>query len=232
LKDLPKSKPPTQTSVENKQTPEVFVAQAAQVARASPTIVWKRPSDDDQDRAESFEITPGETVDPLAAPVPLAGGRLRGILLHKLMEEFLTGELTEDEASAQARARILLGELVSVQGLAEGTAPDPDEAAKTALMTLQLPDVRSLRSAMMGELPIWASQAVGSVLAGRADAVAVDNNGKITAVFDWKSDVAPSSADRIQHAGQLSDYLSATGAQRGAVVYMTLGETVWVTPAK
>ena len=232
LKDFPKSKPPAQAPLENKQTPEVFAAQAMQVVRASPDIEWKRPSDKDQDRAETFEITPGETAGPLNSPVPLTGGRLRGILLHKLMEEFLTGELAEDEASAQARARVLLGELVGVQGLADGTWPDPDEAAKTAFSTLRLPEVTSLRAGMSAEIPIWASQAAGSVLAGRADAMAIDRNGTITAVFDWKSDVAPSPADRTQHAGQLSDYLSATGAPRGAVVYMTLGETVWVTPAK
>ena len=149
LKDLPKSKPPTQAPLENEQTPEVFAAQAVQVARASPDIEWKRPSDEDQDRAENFEIAPGETAGPLDAPVPLAGGRLRGILLHKLMEEFLTGELAEDEASVRDRARVLLGELVGVQGLADGTAPDPDEAARTALSTLRLPDVASLRAGMM-----------------------------------------------------------------------------------
>ena len=198
LKDLPKSNPSAQAPLENKQTPEVFAAQAVQVVRASPDIEWKRPSDKDQDRAETFEITPGETADPLDSPVPLAGGRLRGILLHKLMEEFLTGELAEDEASAQVRARVLLGELVGVLGLADGTQPDPGEAAKTAFSTLRLPEVTSLRAEMSAEIPIWASQAAGSVLAGRADAMAIDHNGTITAEKGTYSTIAEiSTAEKI-----------------------------------
>lgn len=230
LDDPAKKKLPIHKAPENGQTPEVFAEQAVKVARASPKIEWKRPSDHDQDRAENFEIAPGEATGPLDAPVPLAGGRLRGILLHKLMEEFLTGELAEDETAARARARMLLEELVGVQGIADGTAPDPDEASATALRTLRLPDVASLRAGMMPEVAVWASPAADTLLAGRADAVAVDGGGTITTVLDWKSDVAPSAADRKQHAGQLSDYLAATGAARGAVVYMTLGETVWVRP--
>jgi ATP-dependent exoDNAse (exonuclease V) beta subunit len=231
MEGLPKSKSPTPAAPANWQTPETFAAQAALVARASPAIKWKRPSDEDYDRAENFEIAPAESTGPLEAPIPLGGGRLRGILLHKLMEEFLTGELAVDEGAVRGRARVLLEQLVGVQGLDSGTAPDPEEAADTALRTLHLPDVAALRSGMMAEIPIWASQDADTLLAGRADATVVDKDGTITAVFDWKSDVAPSPADRSQHAGQLSDYLSATGAPRGAVVYMTLGETIWVRPA-
>jgi ATP-dependent exoDNAse (exonuclease V) beta subunit len=231
LEGLPEGRLPTQSAAANNQTSEVFASQAAQVARSSPAIEWKRPSDEDPDRPENFEIAPGESTISLDAPVPLAGGRLRGILLHKLMEEFLTGELVEDEASVRDRARTLLGDLVGVQRLASGSVPDADEAATIALRTLRLPDVASQRSSMRAEIPVWTSPAPEVLLAGRADAVLVDDHGHVTTVFDWKSDIAPSPADRIRHAGQLSDYLATTGASRGAVVYMTLGETVWVQPA-
>ena len=66
------------------------------------------------------------------------------------------------------------------------------------------------------------------LVAGRADAVLVEN-GRVSVVFDWKSDVAPSPQDRMNYAGQLSDYLSATGAARGALVYMSLEEIVWIS---
>ncbi len=231
LEGLPESCLPTQATTTNAQTPQVFAAQAAQVARASPAIEWKRPSDEDPDRPENFEIAPGEIALSLDAPVPASGGRLRGILLHKLMEEFLTGELVEDEASARARARSLLGELVGIQGIANGSAPDADEAAMTALRTLHLPDVASLRAGMMAEVAIWTSQPPEVLLAGRADAVVTDGGGNVTAVFDWKSDIAPTATDKMRHAGQLSDYLAATGVPRGAVVYMSLGEMVWVRAA-
>ncbi len=230
LDDLPESKPPTQASDANKQTPEMFAAQAAQVARASPAIEWKRPSDHDMDRPENFEIAPSETVSSLDAPIPASGGRLRGILLHKLVEEILTGELVEDDVSVRERARALLGQLVGVQGLATGSVPDGDEAATTALRTLRLPDVASLRSGMIPEVSVWASQTSELLVAGRADAVVIGDGGSVISVLDWKSDVAPSPADRAHHAGQLSAYLAAIGAPRGAVVYMSLGETVWVHP--
>jgi CRISPR-associated exonuclease Cas4 len=47
-------------------------------------------------------------------------------------------------------------------------------------------------------------------------------------VFDWKSDVAPTDADRLAYKAQLLEYARATGATRGAVVYMSLGQAHWI----
>ena len=63
--------------------------------------------------------------------------------------------------------------------------------------------------------------------AGRADAVAVQGN-VLHAVLDWKSDVSPSRDDRSHHIAQLKDYVDAIGARKGAIVYMSLGEVVWI----
>ena len=62
----------------------------------------------------------------------------------------------------------------------------------------------------------------------RADAVAVED-GRVTVVLDWKSDVSPTAKERAGYVGQLAEYLVATDAPRGALVYMSLGEIVWVT---
>jgi hypothetical protein len=64
-------------------------------------------------------------------------------------------------------------------------------------------------------------------MAGRADALAIED-GNIIAVLDWKSDIAPGQDERSGYVGQLSEYLAATGAPHGALVYMSLGEVVWV----
>ena len=56
----------------------------------------------------------------------------------------------------------------------------------------------------------------------------VEEDGRVSTVVDWKSDFAPSPGDRTSYLAQLSDYLAATGADRGAIVYMTLGEVVWL----
>jgi hypothetical protein len=66
-----------------------------------------------------------------------------------------------------------------------------------------------------------------TALAGRIDAVLLDAD-KPSVVLDWKSDIAPTDEEVRIHAGQLQDYLRATGAPRGALVYMTPGVVRWV----
>jgi hypothetical protein len=56
-----------------------------------------------------------------------------------------------------------------------------------------------------------AVQPSPTTLAGRIDAVAVENS-LASVVLDWKSDIAPTEEDVRIHAGQLQDYLHVTGA--------------------
>jgi hypothetical protein len=77
-------------------------------------------------------------------------------------------------------------------------------------------------------MALYDARNAGAILmAGRADAILV-TGGRPVVVFDWKSDVAPSAADRKAYAGQLLEYIEAVGAPRGAVVYLTLGELDWI----
>jgi CRISPR-associated exonuclease Cas4 len=75
-------------------------------------------------------------------------------------------------------------------------------------------------------IPIWAKDEHGLV-AGRADALAI-NGRRVEAAIDWKSDVNPTLAVLKAHVQQLQDYPSATHASRGAIVYLSSGEIVWV----
>jgi ATP-dependent exoDNAse (exonuclease V) beta subunit len=229
LDGLPEVPPTPRATATNLQTPELFAEQARRIASASPEIEWRRPSDHDPDRAEKFDIAPNDRDSSFEASPPMRGGRLRGILLHKLMEEFLTGEVQEEAAAAAERAGQLLDQLVGAQGVPPDHMPDPVEAAATALRTLRLPDVLRWRPYLVPETAVWASADGCWLLAGRADAVAVEN-GRVSAVLDWKSDIAPGPQERMNYAGQLAEYLAATGAERGALVYMSLGETVWIQP--
>ena len=74
------------------------------VNESAPPVVWRRPSDHDGDRLGD----PIETVvvaDLLAEQMEVVGsGALRGVVLHKLMEEFLTGELEPHERLVTSRA--------------------------------------------------------------------------------------------------------------------------------
>ena len=225
LSQLPEASAEPAEPVTNEQTPERFAAEAEAVAAASPPLAWRRPSDHDLDRAVIVEgaVDPAnETAEVAVVP---GAGRLRGILLHKLMEEFLTGELGEDAETVMGRAGDLLQQLFANERDARDV-PEPAELATTALRILHLPEIAALRPNLVPELAVW-SVTEERLLAGRADATAYDGPTP-TVVLDWKSDASPTPKDRAQYRGQLQEYMTAIGASQGAVVYMSLGEIAWV----
>jgi CRISPR-associated exonuclease Cas4 len=215
-------------SSKNEQSVDVFAAEQRHIDENATPIVWRRPSDHDPDRLgdplESVVIAEAVAEHPDI----VGAGALRGIILHKLVEELLTGELVSTRKAATARADVLLSQLVSGGG-DNGPRPEPLEMADTALRTLALPEIALLRPYLVPELAIWAARDT-YLVAGRADALAIREN-KIDVAIDWKSDVIPTTSIRAAYAGQLRDYLEATGAARGALVFMSLGEVVWIEPA-
>lgn len=211
----------------NEQSADAFNAEQHRIDENATPVVWRRPSDHDPDRLgeplEGVEVAgaTGEHQEIVGA------GVLRGIILHKLMEEFLTGELPTDPDSTAARANVLLSQLVSRLDQSE-PLPEPTEMAEVALRALALPEIALLRANLVPELAVWAARDAYFV-AGRVDAVA-KRDGKIDVAIDWKSDVNPSASVRATYAGQLREYLTATGARRGALVFLTLREVVWLEP--
>ena len=215
----------------NGQTTELFAEEARKISAAAPPQDWLRPSNHDRDRTEVLEPSSRSIDDAFEFVQPIGGGRVRGIVLHKLMEEFLTGELDDgDSDRIEARAGSLLLELKAMEEAPSAT--DPKEMARTAAATLKFADVAALRPHLVPEVPVWSGSAVGSrLIGGRADAVAVRGDERL-AVLDWKSDVAPSREDRSGHIAQLTDYIETIGAPKGAIVYMSLGEVVWIRPSQ
>jgi exodeoxyribonuclease-5 len=55
----------------------------------------------------------------------------------------------------------------------------------------------------------------------KTDAAAIDNNGRIDTVIDWKSDVDPTPKQIELYRGQVRDYLAATGSRVGLIVFLT-----------
>jgi CRISPR-associated exonuclease Cas4 len=141
------------------------------------------------------------------------------------MEEFLTGELETEERQTVSRAKELLVQLLTDADEKEAR-PEPTEMARCALRGLALPEIAEMRPFLVPEVAIWAS-GEGVLVAGRADALAIRERSVEIAV-DWKSDINPSSAIRHRYAAQLRDYLEATGAKRGMLVFLSLGEITWV----
>jgi hypothetical protein len=179
-------------------------------------------------RAEILEPTARTIDDAFEFEQPPGDGRLRGVVLHKLMEEFLTGELDDgDPAMVEGRADTMLRELTGLGGEAPASHPDPAEMARTASRTLQFKDVAAFRAHLVSEVPIWSGSQDPILTAGRAYTVAV-RESVLLAVPDWKSDVSPSREDRSGHIAQLTDYVTSIGAPKGAIVYMSLGEVIWI----
>jgi ATP-dependent exoDNAse (exonuclease V) beta subunit len=209
----------------NEQSADIFVAEQRVVEESSPILAWRRPSEHDGDRlGDSLEEM--VVLESHAERLEVAGaGARRGIILHKIMEELLAGELAEELDASVARARELLDQLTS-GAEDDRQRPDPNEMAAVALRALALPEIAAMRPFLVPEVSIWAEDQHGLV-AGRADALAISSQ-RVDAAIDWKSDVNPTLAVRKTHAQQLHDYLSATDASHGAIVYLSSGEIVWV----
>jgi CRISPR-associated exonuclease Cas4 len=225
---LPRPLPTRPSLVLNSQTKEVFDAEAAAVAAASPGILWRRPSEQDHDRVTSDESSDTDTTQDLVeTPRPVGAGRVRGVLLHKLLEEMLTGELPGEAVAIRLRAADLIVQLTALES-DEVETPDASECAAIVMRARNMPEIAAFWPTLEPEVPIYASEPNCVLVAGRADAISVVD-GRIDAVIDWKSDLEPDAVERAAHVAQLSDYLRAIGAPRGAIVYLTLGQVVWVT---
>jgi ATP-dependent exoDNAse (exonuclease V) beta subunit len=222
-----RTEPPVRVAGRNDQTREIFAAESARVREVSAPLSWVTPSRADGDRLEIVEIA-DEGATTLEAAVPQGAGRIRGLVLHKLMEEVLTGELAETRDALRARAGELVREL-SVGVVADDVAlPGADEMAETALQTFALPDIASLRPKLRAEISVYGMLAERTALAGRVDALATGEEGRVEVALDWKSDVAPSDTVIAEHMAQLRAYLQVTGAPRGVLVYMTSGIMRWL----
>jgi ATP-dependent exoDNAse (exonuclease V) beta subunit len=228
LAALPEAITRTASSTKNEQSADAFAAEQQRIEESAAAIVWHRPSDHDPDRpADPLEsIIVAEAI--AEHPDVVGAGALRGVILHKLIEEILTGELLDSKNAVTSRAALLMSQLVSA-ATDEKPLPSPDEMAETALRALTLPDIAALRPFLVPELAVWAARGI-DLVAGRADALAI-RDGKIDVAIDWKSDVSPTPTVRKSYVRQLRDYLDATGAPRGALVFLTLGEVVWVESA-
>ena len=241
LDDLPTETGPADTAVENRQTREVFASEAAAVVASHQRIVWRTPSRDEsadgpvlREEAQEILVTDGDGApadNDIAAAIQ--GGRERGLILHKLIEEVLTGETAETIPDLIARADMMIRALGHpvMDDPALGLAPV--ELADCVLRALSLPEVITVRPRLKPEFPVYASEPGETheeATAGVADAIAFDPDGELKLVIDWKSDVNPSPGTLDHYCEQVRAYLDVTGAERGLVVLATSGAVIPVTP--
>ena len=224
---------------ENDQTREIFVAEAAAIAERMRSIVWRTPSRDEgtahpvpRDETPTILVTDGDGAPADGvAPAAMRGGRERGLILHKLIEEVLTGETADAQMELVARAETLIRALglPVLDDPAQGLAPA--EIAGCVLRALSLPQVAALRPGLVPEFTVYGSSEGDTheeATAGIVDAIVFDTDGEPEVVIDWKSDVDP-SPDTLEHyRAQMRVYLETTGAERGLVVLVTNGIVVSV----
>ena len=207
---------------------------------ASGSIVWRAPSRDEdtaqpvlREEAPTILATDGDGAPADGTAVAkIQDGRERGTILHKLIEEVLTGETAETLPALTARAEILIRALglPVMDDPALGLAPA--ELASCVVRTLSLPEVAALRPGLVPELPVYGSIATDrheEASAGIVDAIAFDTDGNPDVVIDWKSDVDPSLETLEHYRAQVRAYLDMTGADLGLIVAVTTGAIMEVT---
>jgi exodeoxyribonuclease-5 len=246
--------PPAAPEAVNGQAPARFAAEAARIVAATGTLTWRAPSRHEGEVGPSGASVVGAPADePLAwnaasggpsaadwdeadlvRPM-IRGGTTRGLVIHKLIEEILTGETGGGEAEVRSRAAALLQQLGETPADDPARGYSPAELATVTLAALALPEVAALRPRLVPELSVYghATDAddprAAIATAGIADAIALDATGRIDCIIDWKSDQSPTRAQRDNYRRQLQDYLRLTGAAQGMLVYVSLGRVETVT---
>lgn len=223
---------------ENAQTREIFAAEAAAIVAAASRLRWVAPSRDEDasgplDIASVPQIVISEGSDPLAnEAISIQGGRERGLVLHKLLEEVLTGETADDAAALAKRAGDLIRDLGHEPGTDPASRLSADEMAGTVVKTLALPKIAAIRSRLVPELPVYGSgqdDGVELAISGIVDALAIGDDGKPALVLDWKSDVNPTAETSAHYRSQVQRYLDVTGIPKGLVVYVTTGDVLAIS---
>ena len=217
----------------NRQDAATWLRENAAINAGRRRITWRRPSrheDTGQREVEPAAVSSGienadETTDEWAGGSSGQERLKRGLILHKLMEEVLTGETPDQEGPLRDRA----AELIEQQGLEDAGDASSDVSsvrmAKLVVRTLKNPEIAALRPRLVPECWVYGSAVNGqklSITAGIADAIAVDEEGSIDAVVDWKSDTIVRENQVSAYADQVHDYMVATGARTGHIVFLNL----------
>lgn len=229
-------------STSNDQTREGFAAEAKAISDRRVRLTWLAPSRDENAtgtplQEEEADIWTGLGDRPpaeLEVPASVQGGRERGLILHKLMEETLTGETDESLAALAIRAEELIQALGEIPAADPAVGLTPEELAGCVARTLALPQIAALRPALLAEFPVYAIRGEDTDLvatAGIADAVTGDSDGRPVVVIDWKSDVSPELQTLDHYRAQVRAYLDVSGAEQGLIVLMTSGTVITVSPS-
>jgi exodeoxyribonuclease-5 len=191
----------------------------------------------------TMALTSKLSIDELMDAVPdldpyagIKGSKERGVILHKLMEEVLTGETSDTQPELKTRAKELIDQIVARE-LRDLEDLSAYELARCVVTTLNIPVVKELRPRLIPELGTSSRRMVEGrtkIMYGIMDAAEVlppgaDGNAYVASVIDWKSDVNPSKKAINDYIDQVRKYLDAKGIGRGLIVFMTTGRVIELT---
>jgi len=237
---------PEREETRNVQDEATWRNEANAIASARRSIEWRSPSRHEMPEAapspDSEEIFADAAI--LSEQLPPAseiagvsgairGSRERGLVVHKLLEEVLTGETADRAEALEDRAKALLAHLGITEAARPEDGPHAPELAATVLRALAIPEIAACRSRLVPELTVFSAQADEdrtTYVGGVADALAYLPLGIIDLVIDWKTDVNPTVQQIDLYRAQIRDYLAATGASEGLLVFVTTGQLVRVQP--
>ena len=224
---------PIESPVEavNQQDDPTWEEECKIVGSLVEETVWYNPSQQHETRTGPSDTDRAETVEPGHKP-GFRGSPLRGTLLHKLMEERITGELGFVRKDIEERAVVLIRQ----SGIEDHSDPaqgiSSRELALTVEKTCQLEAVKAYWHQLIAEYPIYINRKLEdnkhTLVSGIADAVAVDEDGHALCIIDWKSDIQPDSVRTQGYERQVRAYMQATGAASGLIVYMSTGQIIEV----
>lgn len=215
------------------QDRDTFEKETLAIANIKKRVVQRTPSRHEQIGVHQSLLTYDEMI--VAEPIydkseVIKGSAERGIVLHKLIEEILTGELEEDVIAISERSEVLSTQLMSSTG-AKLDGLDHLNLANEICATLSLPDIQQIRERLVPEVTTMNAYDYDDyeiVENGIMDAVALNETGDIDIVVDWKSDRHADEATISQYIKQVKKYMKINGAERGAIVFTASRKIVHV----
>ena len=147
-------------TAENLQTKEIFAAEAGRIAVAKTKVTWVQPSRAEIDAPQQPDETriysiPEKTEEPTVPLTEVAGSTTRGLILHKLIEELLSGELQGGTPEIEWRTLELLNQF----GIKPVDDPkvgiSPAEIAGTVIRTMSLPEIERLAPRLVPEHTVF-----------------------------------------------------------------------------
>ncbi|MYF63176.1 MAG: AAA family ATPase [Rhodothermaceae bacterium] len=209
-------KPGAQSQVQSR---DQYRTESNKLRQSSSQLTWVTPSKDEvpvKDLDAAF-LDLGESTRHEDELPPVAGpGLVRGQIIHRLIEEILTGETLLDQATE--RAEILVTQIQSYPEIELPGSIDPVEISLRVARALQLPQIRPIIDSLVPECPVYnfvSENGASSVVVGVADAISFSPDGTPQLIIDWKSGQV-----EAHHEEQIAAYMRATSINHGLLVYV------------